>query len=243
MMASRFRVVNWAARAPGRESRAQWQCWAGAAGDAVAGPPGKDLPMMLRRRLTATGQAALAAASEADAPQEARYVFCSRHGEFTRTIRLLQAVAEREALSPADFSVSVHNALAGILSIASQSQEGHTAIASGADSFAAGLIEAIGLLAVQADRPVLLVYFDDDLPPPYDEIEPPDAEGGLALAVLLSAGGETGLPVHATISAAADSATDGTTRQAFDFVRFLASGEAERSTAGRAFDLRWRRAG
>jgi hypothetical protein len=242
MMASRFRVENWAARAPGRESRAQWQCWAGAAGDAVAGTPGKDLPMMLRRRLTATGQAALAAAGGANAPREARYVFCSRHGEFTRTTRLLQAVAEREALSPADFSVSVHNALAGILSIASQSQEGHTAIANGPDSFAAGLIEAIGLLAVHADVPVLLVYFDDDLPSPYDEIEPPEAEGSLALAVLLTAGGETGLPVRVTVSAAADAAPAGTTRQALDFVRFLASGEAERATAGGTFDLRWRRA-
>lgn len=237
-----FKIVNWAARASGRESRAQWQSWAGAAGDATAASPGKDLPMMLRRRLTATGQAALAAAGEANAPQEARYVFCSRHGEFTRTTRLLQAVAERESLSPADFSVSVHNALAGILSIASQSQEGHTAIAHGPDSFAAGLIEAIGLLAVYPDMPILLVYFDDDLPPPYDEIEPPEAEGGLALAVLLGAGGDTGLPVQVTITTAADEAPDGTTRQALDFVRFLASGEAECSTAGSTFDLRWRRA-
>lgn len=242
MMSSHFRVVNWAARASGRESRAQWQGWAGAAADAMTNTPGKDLPMMLRRRLTATGQAALAAAGEANAPQDARYVFCSRHGEFTRTIRLLQAVAERESLSPADFSVSVHNALAGILSIAAQSQEGHTAIAHGPDSFAAGLIEAIGLLTVYADMPVLLVYFDDDLPPPYNEIEPPESEGGLALAVLLSAGGEVGLPVQLGISTAADEAQDGTTRQALDFVRFLASGEAERSTAGGAFDLRWCRA-
>jgi len=114
-------VLDWAARARGREHKAQWYEWAGAAMACEdAAPCPLDMPMLLRRRAGRIGQRAIAAAYEVGAPSQARYIFCSRHGDFRRTAGLLHAVAAGEPLSPAEFSVSVHNALAGLLSIATR---------------------------------------------------------------------------------------------------------------------------
>jgi hypothetical protein len=241
-MSAHFKVVNWAARMPGRTSRADWCAWAGGVEVSTDAPPPAELPMMLRRRLTPIGQAALAVAAEASPSAASRYVFCSRHGEFSRTMRLLKAVAEHEPLSPADFSVSVHNALAGILSIARQAHSGHTALANGDESFAAGLLEAAALIATGADRQVLLVYFDDDLPAPYDEIEPPDGNGALAAAMLFGTSDEAGTAVRVTLEPT-DGRPPGPKHQALDFLRFLASGEPARLVAGSFWGLRCARAG
>src|SRR6516164_4833273 len=142
------------------------------------------MPMMLRRRLGPLGQRAIAAAYETGADAGARYIFASRHGDLRRTATLLASLAARETLSPAEFSVSVHNAFAGLLSIATQATAGHTAIAAGPDSFAFGIVEAVGcLMAAPAER-VLLVYCDEAPPVPYGELSIATGEG-LALALLL----------------------------------------------------------
>ena len=240
-MSAHFKVVNWAARMPSRTSRAEWHAWAGGTEETIEAPPAAELPMMLRRRLTPIGQAALAVAAETGAAAAARYVFCSRHGEFGRTMRLLKSVAEQEPLSPADFSVSVHNALAGILSIARQAHAGHTALANGDESFAAGLLEAAAILATEADRQVLLVYFDDDLPSPYDEIESPDGNGALAAAMLLATSDAAGTPIRVTLEPT-DAMPASPKHQALDFLRFLASGEPARLVAGSSWGLRCARA-
>jgi hypothetical protein len=178
--------------------------------------------MMLRRRLTRTGQAAIGAAYGAGATAGMHYVFTSRHGEFQRSLRLLEALAAEQPLSPADFSLCVHNALAGLLSIATGAPAGHTAIAAGPDSLAAGLLEAAGLLACDPATPVLLVYFDDDLPAPFDALLAEPAAGPLALAVLLgpaeAAAGTIGC--LATPQAVASGAA--TTAPARALLRFLA---------------------
>ncbi len=236
-MQTRFDLLDWAALAPDRKSRAAWQVWAGRPGDSAEAAASVELPMMLRRRLTPIGQAALAAAAQATAPTAARYVFCSRHGEFSRTARLLTAVAAAEPLSPTDFSVSVHNALAGMFSIANDARAGHTAIANGNDSFAAGLIESVATLAADPATPVLLVYFDDDLPPPYDALDTPE-HGALALAVLLGGPGRggAGLSLELTPSTAPPPRTP--QHQALEFIRFLAGDEPARVIPARATSLR-----
>jgi hypothetical protein len=242
-------ILDWAARAPGREHKAQWYEWAGAAmvsGDAASSAVAMrplDMPMMLRRRAGRIGQLALAACYEVDASSQARYIFCSRHGDFRRTAGLLHAVVAREPLSPAEFSVSVHNALAGLLSIATRANAGHTAIAAGPDSFASGLIEAAATLADAPDLPVLLVYYDEPLPAPYDELV---VEGGEALAIALALGAvpasrDGGRVIEITAERGQGSATS-TTGVALDFLRFLMTGHAGRAH-GERIDLEWRRAG
>jgi hypothetical protein len=204
------------------------------------------MPMLLRRRLGKLGQLAVSAAYEAGAMPPVRYVFCSRHGEFGRTLGLLRGVALGEPLSPAEFSVSVHNALAGLLSIATKATGGHTALAAGADSFAYGLVEAAASLAAAPDEPVLLVYYDEPLPAPFDELVPPDSEAPLACALLLhaaSAPAEHGQLIDLEVESAASDQTAATTRQADDFLRFVASGAVSGQSVGDRLSLRWRRAG
>src|SRR4030095_4253261 len=113
-------VSHYVAWTPGRESRADWRRWAGVERQDDS-PPAAELPpvpVSLLRRVSALGQQALKAAWGLPALHQSRFVFASRHGEFDRTLGILQSLAQREPPSPADFSLSVHNALAGLLSIA-----------------------------------------------------------------------------------------------------------------------------
>ncbi len=233
MLAASFRVLDWAAHAAGRAERAPRDT-------AVPERPG--MPMMLRRRLTPLGQAAIATAYQAGAEAGLHYVFTSRHGEFARSLRLLETLAAEQPLSPADFSLCVHNALAGLLSIATQAQAGHTAIAAGPDSLAAGLLEAAALLADNPSRPVLLVYFDDDLPPPYATLQPEPAAGALALAVLLGPGeaGEGAIRFLASPQPSAPQAA--TAAPANAFLAFLAEGLPHAEASGARMRVEWRRA-
>jgi cytochrome c biogenesis protein CcdA len=76
-----------------------------------------EIPMLIRRRLRGAALAAVACALEPlrAASRPVGVVFCSRHGDLQRTQRLLVAMAEGRAPAPLEFSLSVHNALAGML--------------------------------------------------------------------------------------------------------------------------------
>ena len=128
------------------------------------------LPALLHRRISSIGQNAFRACSALGMQEDpARFVFCSRFGELDRTLRILRSLSDGEPVSPADFSLSVHNALVGLFSIASKNPQGHTALAAGADTFAYGLTEAIAMLRDGSNRAVLLVYYEEALPQPYED--------------------------------------------------------------------------
>ncbi len=120
-----------------------------------------------RRRLDLFGRAAAETLTQMITPADNPHiVFCSRHGNINRTVKLLHQVATNEALSPADFSMSVHNAFVGIASINWSITQSHTAIAAGNDSLIAGLTETIcQMMATQS--PVILCYVDLPLPDVY----------------------------------------------------------------------------
>ena len=113
-------------------------------------------------------------------------VFCSMHGEFDRTLSILESLANHMVVSPADFTLSVHNALSGLLATALVNRGGHTTVSAGPDSFGCGVLEAVATLNEQPETPVLLVYFDEPLPPPF-EVFDPDPPAAMALAVILTA--------------------------------------------------------
>ena len=233
MLAVGFQVLDWAAQAGGRMLRA----------DAIElAVPRPVMPMMLRRRLTGLGQAAIAATYGAGAKAGVHYVFTSRHGEFQRSLRLLETLAAAEPLSPADFSLCVHNALAGLLSIATGARAGHTAIAAGPDSLAAGLMEAAGLLADNPATPVLLAYFDDDLPSPYDTLQAEPTEGPLALAVLLGPAVAEAACMRFVATSKPTSAACVTAAPARAFLRFLAEGLPSAEASGARLNMAWHRA-
>ena len=144
-------------------------------------------PVLLRRRVSALGQQALRAAWHVQEDRRMPLVFASRNGELDRTLSIMQALTNETPVSPADFSLSVHHALAGLLSIASENRGGHIAVAAGRDSLWLGLVEAFATLKEAQNEAVLLVYYDDKLPAPYDRFSSEDDET-IALALEIKAG-------------------------------------------------------
>lgn len=196
-----FRVCRWAAWAPGLETPEAWAAWLAApvwplpAADAVA--PLAEVPAMTRRRIDPMGRAALQVAwwvqgGEPTGP----VVFASRWGEIARSVALLRQLSQSEPLSPTAFSLSVHNASSAVYSIARGDTANYSAVSAGAASAAAGVCEALGLLAEGAPQ-VLVVSVETELPEPYQAF---DAHPGpiRAWAVLLEPA-EKGLRLQATV--------------------------------------------
>lgn len=143
------------------------------------------IPAMLRRRLGEFGRmAAQCALGVAPMNGPSDLVFCSRHGDTNLTHELLTSCLSGEPVSPTKFSLSVHNAVAGIVDLLRHDRTGHTAIAAGHESLSAGLIEAILRLAEQPDVPAIVVYADLPLATAYRDIYNEEAEG-VALALRL----------------------------------------------------------
>lgn len=242
-VSARFRVNDWMAYGVGLESCEDWIAWSRDAKN-----PRNDtartvvsLPSMLRRRITTIGQMAFRASCALSEDKTARFIFCTRHGEFQRTLSILKSLAAREPVSPADFSLSVHNALAGLLSIASNNCAGHTTISAGADSFGSAMVDAIACLKSAPLEPVMLVYFDDLLPEPYDAFADED-ETCLALAMLLGSPYDDGQDIALVLEPRdRDAHSLSASGQVFDFLRFFLSGERERTSMGERLQWRWQR--
>ncbi|MEX1036429.1 MAG: beta-ketoacyl synthase chain length factor [Sneathiella sp.] len=187
-----FAVQRWVAWAPELNSPAAWQDWA--RGDADIpdtddAPDVRDLPAGLRRRLSRIGKIALRVAMDVGTQENPRVVFSSRNGNVTQMLSLLQSLSVEEPVSPTGFGMSVHNSLAGMLSIVSRNRESHTAIAAGGESLCLGVIEALTWLREDPSTPVLLLHCDEKLPDfyaPFQEAATPVC----ALALLLSSADE-----------------------------------------------------
>ncbi|WP_295996409.1 beta-ketoacyl synthase chain length factor [Rugamonas sp.] len=186
--AIRFSIVSHAAWAPGLTTADLWRQWAAAPYRIEAGaePGVAAMPAMLRRRAGLLGKMALEVAYQCQAGRaDVPTVFCSRHGEVGRALDLLADLARGEPLSPTAFGMAVHNASAGLFTIARADRANHIALAAGAATVEHAVIEACGLLADGAPA-VLLVACDCALPPlmaPYaDSDEQPHAWAWLMTA-------------------------------------------------------------
>ena len=197
-------ISDWAAFSPCRMLQEEWQTWAdGNEGDVAEAGYKPDLPWvsaMLRRRLSPMGRAALWAAGqllEEGRAEPVATIFASRHGEVGRTVKLLRDLAVQAPLSPASFSLSVHNAIGGIHSIANKVFSPISAISAGPDTVCAALLEAYTQLAVRPgdDDEILCVFYDDPLPEPVDgfDLEQHDVQA-LAVRVSLASSVE-GIPL------------------------------------------------
>ena len=85
-------------------------------------------------------------------------VYASRHGELDRTHSLFEEWRDYGEMSPAGFSLSVHNATASLLGLASHNQNNSTTLAAGADTLAMGILEAAMICRRGTD--CLLLYGD-----------------------------------------------------------------------------------
>jgi len=196
---------------------ARWSAWPH--DGAGAAPELKFVEPMLRRRLGPLGRMLLQVAHEcAGSLASMRVVLASQHGELSYTVAMLRALAADEPVSPATFSLSVHNAPAGLFSIVRGDRSPSTAVAAGEETLAQGLVEATAELD-ESDQPVLFLYGDAPLPGEYRGFaERPDPQR--ALALLLERGAERAV----TLEAAPARGTPSGEQQADAFFRHLADG-------------------
>ncbi|HTV85565.1 MAG TPA: beta-ketoacyl synthase chain length factor [Dyella sp.] len=182
-----FHIEQWRAWAPGLDSEEAWRAWAEnpvRVNDGDAQPSCDFLPAMQRRRLSRLARMTMHVAWPLCGDDEQLpLVFASRHGETPRTYALLGEVAQSQPLSPTQFGLSVHNAIAGQWSILRGQRGESTAIAGEADTFEHAMVEAAGLLGDGAPS-VLVVMAEERPPAAYDEwIEDVPFSYALALRV------------------------------------------------------------
>lgn len=119
------------------------------------------VPKMLQRRLTPLARAVFKVADSCIKEGDALpVVFSSAHGELSKSLAMLKAIQAGEELSPTAFSLSVHNAIAGLFSIAYHNHQEITVIASGQEGIAPAFIDALGSLHEGAAA-VLIILYDE----------------------------------------------------------------------------------
>ena len=196
------------------------------------------LPALLRRRCSRMTRAMLHVAFRVAAADELATVpavFGSRHGEVTATVGLLETLARGQALTAAGFSHSVHNAQAGLFSIAAKNRDATCAVAAGADTFGATFLEAVATMRRGGHERALMVVGDEVVPEAFSGFA---LEPTVPYAVALLLGGEgTRLSFRPGAAAAP---TSGDVPHALAFVRWLESGD-ETLTLGARTAFSWRR--
>lgn len=186
-----FSLQDSQALSPGLVDGLDWQAWAQLEqwpADPLF-PATPLLPMMMARRLSQGSRLAVQVGLSLLARHPVDYaIFVSRHGELARSVILLQALADGQALSPTDFSMSVHNTAAGLSSIQGKAAIPMTSLAAGEGGLMAGFTEAMAALHAGASR-VLLVAFEGPVPE-FHRPWLPDEAPPHALGLVLQAGDE-----------------------------------------------------
>lgn len=232
-----FSVIDWAAWAPGLHDKAAWRAWADAPspqlprGDET--PALNEVPALQRRRIERLGRIALQTAYWCDQANVAGvpWIFASRHGDVARALQLLRTLAADEALSPTQFGLSVHNAIAALHSIATSGQGNYLAIAAGRSTAESACIEAAALLADGAPE-VRVVCYDAPLADAYARFAD-EPEAWHAWCWRLAPRAAAGIPLRLAWSGedrgSAPDRSDGSAAlpHSLDVQRFLLSRERE----------------
>ncbi|WP_026802609.1 beta-ketoacyl synthase chain length factor [Arenimonas oryziterrae] len=243
-MKPHFLLKDWHAFAPGLTDRQAWLDWA----RQPHLPKGEDtpalaeMPAMQRRRVENLGRMALQVAywCQVSVDTAVPLVFASRHGDLSRTYEMLDALARDEALSPTNFGLSTHNAIAAQYSIARKLTGNYSAVSAGAASAEAAVIEALGLLSDGAEEVLIAMY--DGCPPdayaPY--ADEPAADYAWALRIAAAQAGDAGFSLDGDGTDADGQAPTGLPH-GLEVLRFLLSDDAamEFHASGRCW--RWQR--
>jgi hypothetical protein len=200
----------------------------------------KCVPKMLQRRLTPLARAVFNVAELClGQGKSLPVVFSSAHGEICKSLAMLKTIQAGEELSPTAFSLSVHNAIAGLFSIAYGNSQEITVLAPGLEGIAPAFIEALGILHEGAGE-VLVILYDE----PIAEFYPTapfnlnvDFPCALALKMALSG---TGLPLHFARSAPPCAGGEHPA-QLLAFIKFLLSEEPSLSLGNLGHSWVWQK--
>lgn len=134
-------------------------------------PQLKQIPAMQKRRLSRFAKLSFHCVLESLGENITNIpcVFSSRHGDLHKTAKLIEDVANKNDLSPTNFGLSVHNAVAGLYSIFSNNKHPMTAISAGEDSFLIALVDAYAKLEANKLDRILVVYTDEVVPEKYKQ--------------------------------------------------------------------------
>ncbi|CAM3599588.1 MULTISPECIES: beta-ketoacyl synthase chain length factor [Halomonas] len=135
----------------------------------ISAPLGGMLPAILRRRLDDTGRATCDILRELDPQADAPLVHASRHGDTTHTLAMLESLQRGEPISPTRFSMSVHNAILGVHSIAQSHHRPLQALGACGDEFDALVYESHGYLMAGYSS-VVAVFSESSLPAAYQGV-------------------------------------------------------------------------
>ncbi|WP_162306108.1 beta-ketoacyl synthase chain length factor [Oleisolibacter albus] len=239
-----LKVQQWSACLGNISTQTEWSEWLDGARvpDPSWSPKLDFLPPLQYRRYSRLSRLALSVARSLLQGNSGRphLVFASRFGEYDVTYALLCALAKGELLSPAAFSMSVHNTGAALCSI-TNGLDGHaTAIAAGPDSLEFAVLESWSLLQAGEAEDVLMVYAEEPLPDCYGgDPWPPAGGGALGLRLTradMAAGGTT---VHLGWRAG-DGFSEETTRWCVqDLVPLLLGRSTHLSRRGARFEWTW----
>ena len=221
-------VRKWAAWAPGLGDAQAWLGWCAAPRELPAEgcPEASFLPPMLRRRCSPLTRIVLTVAFDCcEEPARARVgsVFASRHGNINESIELLERLALQQPLSPTRFSHSVHNAQAGLFSIAAGNRLASSSIAAEQDTFACGYLEALTFLERTPESSVLLVLADVPLAASFAGlVDEPVTSYGLALHL---ANDGPGTPLAFGLESGEGASAPTRWPDGLEFLRWLVSAE------------------
>jgi len=186
-----YGIKEWGALSAGLIEKSAWLAWLqnNKKWPTQCASPASDLiPAMIRRRMSTLSKLAVQMALTLCKNQAIDYIiFASRHGELTRTTKLLEDILQGVDASPMAFSQSVHNTASALFTIISQRAIPVCSLASGHDSLPSALIEASSYLAENISHKVLIVDFDEPLPEFYHEYEDQDYLG-YAVALIIESG-------------------------------------------------------
>jgi len=202
--------------------------------------PSAAIPKPLQRRLTPLAKCVFHAIGQCVEPNEVMpAVFSSTHGEIAKSLRMLEDLQVGEALSPTAFSLSVHNGIAGLYSMAYGNRQEISVLAPAASGLGPGFIEALGMLNDGCSQ-VLLVFYDETLPAFYPARPFRLAEDACyALALKLTPGGN-GLRMKFDL--ATESRHDGEQPlQLPAFIKFLASEQTELCLGDQGRNWQWQK--
>ena len=143
----------------------------------LAGPGHKlphQLPLPKRRRatprfppacagrLSPLGRCALSALASLKPQADEPTVWASSWGDISRTFKLTQTLSQHEDMSPADFALSVHNAVGAQAAIWLKNHASTSAVAAGPVTASCALLEAF--LKLQSSPSVLVVRYEESMP-------------------------------------------------------------------------------
>ncbi len=225
----------------------KWCAWAPGLGvlddklvetDSITVP--KSVPKLLHRRLGQLGKAVFNIAERCLEPGKTLpVVFSSSHGEICKSLEMLKIIQIGEELSPTAFSLSVHNAIAGLYSIAFTNREEITVIAPCREGVAAAFAEGLGQLQEGIDE-VMLILYDEPIASfyptaPYKLTMPDPCVFGVRLSL-------QGNGLAMNLSRSVGSREDGEQPvQLLALIRFLLSDERELALGNQGHSWVWRK--